>query len=1071
MNHEPELGHANDGGRAGEAESREVDRQQVLLAIRGVYRLLLTEDDPEQLIAGVCRQLTATSAFRTAWLALLDAQQGGVVATASAGLGAAADRLDTALRAGRYPAGMRQALDQADVVVVDDPAGECPDSPLADMERDSVVLSCRMRFGHRTFGILTVAVPGPRAVGAEDRQWLLELAGDLASALHKLEVARTLRESQADLQRAQELAQVGSWRIDLRSGLVEASAQTRRVYGMGDGPLTVAEIEAAPLAEHRAALDAEFSGLIERGEPYDIEFRIRRASDGAMRYIHSVAEYDAEQQAVIGTLQDIAARREAEEALRASEHRFRSFVENARDIVYAATPDGYFTYISPNWQDALGEPAGNAVGRHFAEYVHPEDVPICQQFLEQVLAGEEPSQAEYRVRHAAGGWRWHVSHGSALRDAAGLAVKYVGIARDVTESRQAAEELRRREAYLRTILQTTVDGFWVLDADGLLIDCNDASCHMLGWSRAERVGRPIAELDVTESAVDTATRLRRIAEQGAEVFETEMLRKDGRPLPVEVSSTWMPEESGGGRFVCFGRDLTDRRQREQRIDLLVQMLDVAPAAITIHDFEGRFLYANRTACAMHGYEADEFLKLDLQTIDGPTDAALIQERMRRIAADGEARFEVLHRRFDGSEFPLEVLAKVIDWSGRPVVLSVGADITERRRAESEQERLQAQLAQAQRLEAIGNLAGGVAHDFNNMLNVILGHAELALDDLPDETPVRADLEQIRHAAGRSAALTRQLLTFARRQTVAPKVLDLNETVESMLKMLRRLIGEDLELVWLPCPGQARIDIDPAQVDQLLANLVVNARHAIGRRGGTVTIQTCRAQLGPEQIDGHEGVEPGEFVQLTVTDDGCGIDAAAMEHLFEPFFTTKPVGEGTGLGLATVFGIVSQNRGLIEVESQPGAGASFRIAFPACPSDEPVAETGPAGPGASAMGHETILLVEDEPDILSLGVRMLRRQGYTVLAAATPQEGLRLAAERDGAIDLLITDVIMPVLNGRDLALQLQAAQPGLRCLYISGYTSDVIAEQGVIDAGLHFLQKPFTAAALAAKVRAVLDRD
>ena len=404
-----------------------------------------------------------------------------------------------------------------------------------------------------------------------------------------------------------------------------------------------------------------------------------------------------------------------------------------------------------------------------------------------------------------------------------------------------------------------------------------------------------------------------------------------------------------------------------------------------------------------------------------------------------------------------------------VAANLGAAVA-RSRAEAEKEKLQAQLNQAQKMESVGRLAGGVAHDFNNMLQAILGNTALALLDLPPDSPARESLDEVQKCAQRSADLTRQLLAFARKQTIAPKVLDLNDTVTRMLKMLRRLIGEDVDLAWLPGANLGAVNMDPSQVDQILANLCVNARDAIGGGPGRVTIETANAAFDETYAATHPEARSGEYVRLAVSDNGCGMSPEVKAHLFEPFYTTKEVGQGTGLGLATVYGIVKQNNGFLSVYSEPGRGTTFQVHLPrhaapaACPAPE--AATQPL-----CQGHETILLVEDEPAILSLSQRILERLGYRVLVARTPGEALRLACEHDGEIHLLLTDVVMPEMNGRDLARNLLRQFPNLKRLFMSGYTANVIAHHGVLDPGVDFIQKPFSVQALADKVRETLSRD
>ena len=404
--------------------------------------------------------------------------------------------------------------------------------------------------------------------------------------------------------------------------------------------------------------------------------------------------------------------------------------------------------------------------------------------------------------------------------------------------------------------------------------------------------------------------------------------------------------------------------------------------------------------------------------------------------------------------PLEIYASLI------------AQIIILKREQSNRERLEEQLRMAQKMESVGRLAGGVAHDFNNMLGVIIGHTELAQDQITSAHPLFDDLQEIRKAAQRSAGLTRQLLAFARKQTVTPKVLNLNQTLERMLTMLRRLIGESIELVWLPGSEVWPVKIDLSQIDQILANLCVNARDAIAGVG-TITVATANKSLSATDCDEHLDAASGDYVQITLHDNGCGMDEATLNHIFEPFYTTKDIGQGTGLGLATVYGAIKQNNGFIYATSAPGAGTTFTIYLPRHKVQaEPLVEDTPEEP--ALRGRECVLLVEDEPTILKMTSTMLDRLGYSVMAASTPGQAIRLVDEFAGKIHLLLTDVVMPLMNGRDLAQRLLASQPEMKCLFMSGYTADIISQHGVLDDGVSFIQKPFSTTKLAATIRKIL---
>jgi PAS domain S-box-containing protein len=490
-----------------------------------------------------------------------------------------------------------------------------------------------------------------------------------------------------------------------------------------------------------------------------------------------------------------------------------------------------------------------------------------------------------------------------------------------------------------------------------------------------------------------------------------------------------------------------------------------------HDTKGVFNYISPSIEIVLGYKPAESLVHYSECLtDNPINKEVARHTELSIKGEEQPPYEIEVEAKDGSLHWLEVKEfPVFDQAGKVTyVEGIAHNITERKRAEVERDKLQTQLTQAQKMEAVGRLAGGVAHDFNNMLGVILGYAELALGEVDSDNPLFDDLQEICKAAERSADLTRQLLAFARKQIIVPKVIDLNETVAGMLKMLGRLIGEDIDLAWLPGADLWSVKVDPAQIDQILANLSVNARDAIAGVG-KMSIETGNVVFDDEYCADHVGFIPGEYVLLAVSDDGCGMDKKTQNNLFEPFFTTKVEGHGTGLGLSTVYGIVKQNNGFINVYSEPGEGTTFRVYLTRhAGAAESMPQAGLVKPAAG--GHETILLVEDESAILEMTKRILERLGYIVLAASTPDEAIRLVEVYSGKIHLLLSDVVLPEMNGLDLAKKLLAHHSDLKSLFMSGYTANVIARRGILDAGVNFIQKPFTRQGLATKVREVLDR-
>ena len=517
-------------------------------------------------------------------------------------------------------------------------------------------------------------------------------------------------------------------------------------------------------------------------------------------------------------------------------------------------------------------------------------------------------------------------------------------------------------------------------------------------------------------------------------------------------------------------DITARKQSEE---LLKNALRDMPIAVVLADNQQVITFRNMRFVELFGYTED-----DIKTVADWWLRAYPDEQYRHVVIDTWGR--IVEKAFNEGtclekcEFSVtckDSTTRTVEISGVTLgtnLLATFNDVTEQRTAEKERLKLESQLHQAQKMESVGRLAGGVAHDFNNMLTVILGHAELGLMRLDPSHPVCVDLKEISKTAERSADLTRQLLAFARKQTVAPKVLDLNETVTGMLKMLQRLIGEDITLSWQPAPELWQVRMDPSQIDQILANICVNARDAIAGVG-RITIETANSVIDAEYCYANLEAVPGEYVCLTVSDSGSGMDRETMTHIFEPFYTTKEQGKGTGLGLATVYGAIKQNNGFINIYSEPGKGTTFSIHLPHYAGDTARNQTEDAAQPVP-RGQETILLVEDEAAILNIIAIMLEKQGYSVLRAESPGRAMELAREHVGTIHLLMTDVIMPEMNGRDLAGNILAIHPGIKRLFMSGYTADVIAHHGVLDEGVHFIQKPFSLPNMAAMVREVLGK-
>jgi PAS domain S-box-containing protein len=635
---------------------------------------------------------------------------------------------------------------------------------------------------------------------------------------------------------------------------------------------------------------------------------------------------------------------------------------------------------------------------------------------------------------------------------------------DITEGKKAEKALLESEDRFKKLSSFTFEGI-VIHNNAIAIDVNQSFVRMLGYEREEIIGMNLFKLIHPDDHETTKVNL---SKQVATPYEISAIRKDGSTFFAEIEARNIFYNNEFFRVACI-RDITERKRAEEALkaerDQILSLFNSIDEIIYIADPQTHeLLYINHHLADLVSENCigEKCYKV-LQNLESPCPFCtndIILENMYE-----PHRWEYYNPFLDQH---YAIIDRIIRWfDGRDVRFEMAVDISNVKKTEAERENLQTQLNQAQKLESVGRLAGGVAHDFNNMLGVILGHTEMALLQADENHELYGDLKEIQKAAKRSADITKQLLAFARKQTISPKQLDLNNTVESMLNMLRRLIGEDIDLVWKPSAHLWSVKMDPSQIDQILANLCVNARDAIDGVG-KLTIETGKKSFDEQYCNEHPGFIPGDFVLLAVSDNGSGMDKDTLDNLFEPFFTTKEVGKGTGLGLSTVYGIVKQNNGFINVYSEPGQGSTFKIYLPRFSADEDTDMAMPQNK-AAAGGTETIMLVEDEPTILRMTRMMLERKGYTVISAATPAEAIEKAEKYSGTIDMLMTDVVMPGMNGRDLADQIIVLYPGIRILFMSGYTSNVIAHQGVLDHGVAFIQKPFSMADMTEKVRELLD--
>jgi len=752
--------------------------------------------------------------------------------------------------------------------------------------------------------------------------------------------------------------------------------------------------------------------------------------------------------------------------------RYRTLVETMNEGLAVFDMAGRLSYVNERLCRMLGYTREAMVGRLVSDFMDEQDRRVFNEHANSPDTLNE-GHCEIQWAHGNGTMVTSILSPRTIFDKNGERISTVAVITDITDRKKMEQALADSERKFRNLFESHSAIMYLVDPESLrILDANAAAEKFYGFSRETLMTKSLADIDILSRDL-LRGKISKAREENRDYHQFRHRVANGEIRDVEV---YFPLITLGELQIHFGivHDITERRKVEEALReseaRFKSSFEHAASGMALVATDGRFLQVNHVLCEIMGYSKEELLQKTWMDIIDPADMEISRTGLRQNeeGADG-VQLEKRYFHKEGHEiWVLESSSLVRGDGGAPLYfICQFQDVSKRRLAEQEKRELEARLVQSHKMEAVGRLAGGVAHDFNNMLGIILGHTEMVLDQLEPTDPLSADLREIRKAAERSANLTRQLLAFARKQTVAPKVLDLNEAVQGMLNMLRRLIGEDIDLSWLPGADVWPVKVDPSQIDQILANLCVNARDAIADVG-KLTIETENVAFDEAYCARHGGFVPGKYVLLAVSDNGSGMDEETQNRLFEPFFTTKELGKGTGLGLATVYGIVKQNNGFINVYSEPCHGTSFKIYIPrhaGQPVEDRKASTAeiPKGRG------ETVLLVEDEPAILNMTTKMLERQGYTVLAASAPGEALRLAEEHSGEIHLLMTDVVMPEMNGRDLAQNLFSLHPNLKALFMSGYTANVIAHHGVLDEGVDFIQKPFSVKTLAEKVREVLD--
>jgi len=774
--------------------------------------------------------------------------------------------------------------------------------------------------------------------------------------------------------------------------------------------------------------------------------------------------------------------------------RFRALVAAIEDYaIIMLDPIGNIATWNSGARTLKGWEEHEIIGKHFSVF-YPEEVRDSlpnELFTEAALKGRA-SHEGWRVRKD-GSRFWGQVVLTAMRDVTGALVGVAKVTHDLTRRRAAEEALQKSEESLRTTLDSIGDAVIATDVEGRVMRMNPVAERLTGWKIDDARGQPFAKVFAIKSEITgepAANPVERVLREGIVVGlanHTALVARDGKTHPIADSAAPIRDARGKmtGVVLVF-RDQTDEREAERAIREVNAFLDSIveniPNMIFVKDGKDlRFVRFNKAGEELVGSPREDLIGKNDYDLFPKEQADFFTQKDREVLRSKKL-LDVLEEKIEtprGQRWLHTRKIPIMGESGEAkYLLGISEDITDKREMMVELERRveertkelrnsEEQLRQSQKMEAIGRLAGGVAHDFNNLLSVILSYGEMMSSELPKDDPLHGELTEIRKAAQRAADLTRQLLAFSRQQVLAPKVTDLNQTLGSMDKMLTRIIGEHIEVRTLQSQGLGMVKVDPGQIEQVIMNLVVNARDAMPK-GGTITLETANIELDQSYADEHVGVTAGPHVMVAVTDTGVGMDKKTLGRIFEPFFTTKETGKGTGLGLSTVFGIVKQSGGHIWVYSELDHGTTFKIYFPRVNAEQRRASVGQMA--TTPRGSETILLVEDEDQVRALATKVLERQGYEVFHAHDAAAAIALAKKHEGRIDLLLTDVVMPKMSGRELVEKLGPTRPDMKVLFMSGYTDDTIVHHGVLGAGVAFLQKPITPDTLARKVREVLDR-
>jgi PAS domain S-box-containing protein len=918
------------------------------------------------------------------------------------------------------------------------------------------------------------AISGILSYGVDVTEQVLSRMKVQESVREQMELAAQLETERARLLSAQSVAKVGSWETDLVTQKINWSAETFRIFETDPNQFQPDHQGFLQFVhpDDRAGVEDAFVKSLDQHSICSSENRIVLA-DGRIKFIEGRWEILRDEQGkplqTIGTCQDITERKRAEQQIIESEEKYRIIVETANEGIWLTDVESITTYVNRQMAEMLGYTVDEMVGRPIFDFIFEDDFSAAKDKVTQRIEGESETN-EFRLRRKDGSEIITQYNASPIRNQAGEIVGLLSMNTDITERKKAEESIHFQAHLLNTVEQSVI----ATDLNGIVTYWNQFAEKLYGWTAEEAVGRTAGELTTPEISQEQSKQvMKRLNEGESWTAEVVMQNKAGAHFPVHICTSPVNDDKGNlvGK-VGVSIDITKRKNAETALreaeDKYRRLVESSPAIVYLaepvppyktiyispnvakfgYTIEEWFSRPDLWISIIHPEDKDRVLRLTENAMQQGLDTNL---EYRIIAGDG-----TIYWLQDRGRFVSDEQGNRTGWQG--VILDV-----------TETKGLEEQLRQSQKLESVGLLAGGIAHDFNNMLTAINGYSDLTLRKLKTDDPLRSNIEEIKKAGDRSAALTHQLLAFSRQQVMQPVIIDLNDAISDTYKMLQRVLGEDIQFTTTLNSKVGRIKADPGQLSQIITNLAINARDAMPH-GGKLTIETDNVFLEREYARRHAGVLPGAYVMLAVSDNGSGMSDKTKEHIFEPFFTTKEVGQGTGLGLATVYGIVKQSGGNIEVESEEGLGTTFKIYLPRV-ADQATPEKTKELFAKLPQGTETILLVEDEDLVRHLSRQILEESGYTVIEAQNGLHALEICETGDCKFDLVMTDVVMPQMGGRELAENLRSRLPEIKILFTSGYTDDAVVRKGVIEADTNFIQKPFSPDKLAEKIREILDNN